>query len=97
MWHILFCFLDNVAHALGWLVVVIVTSKVALGPTYFKIVRDKAFANFLQFVMKDKLKEALKNTKTDLFSSMGSLKSVNPELSKKNALSILEVMLYCYF
>ena len=91
MCYLLFCFINSVAFVIGWLAIIIVTFKVLLGPACFQELRDKAFAALLAFVMKDRLKETLWDTMTELFSSMGRLKSVEPELSKKNALKILEV------
>ena len=91
MCYLLFCFINSFAFVVGWLAIIIVTFKVLFGPASFQQLRDKAFAALLAFVMKDVFKEALWDTMTELFSSMGRLKSFEPELSKKNALKILEV------
>ena len=91
MWNICFSFLNGIAYIIGWLVIIIVSIRVAVGPTQFQELRNCLYANLVAFVLKDRLKEALKTTKTDLFSSMTTLKSVDPQLSKRNALLILEV------
>lgn len=85
------CILNCIAYVVGWVVLIAMTLKVALGPAYFQSLRDKAFAYFMEYFMKTDLKETLQQTKTELFSSMNNLKSSDQDLSKNNALNILEV------
>ena len=87
----MFYLLNSLAHITGWIVIILVTIRVGLGPTRFQEVRNLLYANLVAHFLKDRLKGALKTTKTELFSSMTRLKSVDPELIKKKALVILEV------
>ncbi|XP_043191105.1 methyltransferase-like protein 7A isoform X2 [Amphibalanus amphitrite] len=91
MFLFLLCLANSLACITGWLLIIVVTIKVLVGPTRFQEIRNWLYANLVEFVMKDRLKGALNSTKADLFSSMASLKSFDNELSKKNALVILEI------
>ena len=85
------CFLNYVAWLVGWVVLISVTLKVGLGPVYFQSLRGKAFAYFMEYCAKEDLKQALQQTKTDLFSSLKLVKSYDENLARKKAINILEV------
>ena len=90
------CILNCIAYVVGWMVITVVTLKVAFGPAYFQSLRSKAFAYAMEYVIKGELKEVLQQAKIKLFSSLKNLKSAEQELAKKHALNILEVGTYLY-
>ncbi|KAF0295055.1 Methyltransferase-like protein 7A [Amphibalanus amphitrite] len=85
------CVLNYMAWVVGWVTLVVVTLKVVLGPVYFESLRGRAFAYFMEYLAKEELRKSLQQSKIDLFSSMKLIKSSDQELSKKNALNILEI------
>ena len=85
------CFFNCLAYVVGWVVLIVTTLKVALGPVYFQSLRGRAFAYFMDRTIKEEFRIIFQQCKLELFSSMKNLQSSDQELSKKNALNILEV------